>query len=264
MTNTTSSAQQLIKQTGAEAGLSGEAQIQIALRTIAANSGSVSIGDLYKVVEHHMNGATLSEQGKASLRFFINKVAVRAGYIYPADPSTPGWRITPEGRQAIQEAVVPQEEVVNVDTDQTTQVPSNSARGAAFELYTLELLKQLYPLYTWYHQGRHKSHERGLDFIGSQIGHVESRSQFLGVQVKFHAANTAPSQLEWFKFLAGCFARRIDQAIFITTGRLTSEQRREAGEARVVVIEGRDEIKRIAKLNNMARFDLFDDTVTPM
>lgn len=245
--------------TGTEAGLSGDEQIRISLRAIIANGGTAQIIDCYKAVEQHMNGAKLSDQGKASLRFFINKVAVKAGYVYPANPSLPGWRITPEGREAVTDDSIAQEEAVNVDTTQSIQVPSNSARGAAFELYVLQLLKYLYPYYTWYHQGQHKNRERGLDFIGSQIGQGESRPQFIGVQVKFHAISTAPSALEWSKFLAGCFARRIDQAVFITTGRLTSEQRREAGEARVVVIEGRNEILRIAKLYNIEEFELFEE-----
>src|SRR5262249_33432708 len=142
--------------TGAEAGLSGDEQIRIALRAIVANGGTAQIADLYHAVEQHMDGGRLSDQGKASLRFFINKVAVKAGYVYPADPTTPGWRITPEGREAIQLELPVQEEAVNVDTDQPIQVPSNSARGAAFELYVLRLLKELYPHYTWYHQGQHK------------------------------------------------------------------------------------------------------------
>ena len=245
--------------TGVEAGLSGDEQIRIALRAIAANAGTAQMVDLYQAVEQHMDDARLSEQGKASLRFFINKVAVKAGYVYPADPATPGWRITPEGREAIQLELPVQEEALNVDTNQPIHILSNSVRGAAFELYVLRLLKELYPYYTWYHQGQHKSSERGLDFIGSQIGRMENRAEFIGVQVKFHSQTTAPSALEWSKFLAGCFARRVDQAVFITSGRLTSDQRREAGEARVVVIEGRDEITRIASLYNIEKFEFFEE-----
>jgi len=245
--------------TGTEAGLSGDEQIRIALRAILTHGGIAQMADLYHAVEQHMDGAKLSDQGKASLRFFINKVAVKAGYVYPADPTIPGWRITPEGREAIQLELPTQEEALNIETALPIQVPANSVRGAAFEVYIFRLLKELYPHYTWYHQGQHKSTERGLDFIGSRIGCIESRAQFIGIQVKFHSPTTAPSALEWFKFLAGCFARRVDQAVFITTGRLTSEQRREVGEARVVAIEGREEITRIASLYSIERFELFDE-----
>jgi len=43
----------------------------------------------------------------------------------------------------------------------------------------------------------------------------------------------------------------VDEAVFVTTGRLTSEQRREAAEAQVVVIEGRTELDRLAKRHNI-------------
>ena len=60
------------------------------------------------------------------------------------------------------------------------------------------------------------------------------------------------------KFLSGCFARRIDNAIFITTGRLKSNQYREAREAKVLVIQGEEEIIRIANENNYPLFYLFE------
>ena len=59
--------------------------------------------------------------------------------------------------------------------------------------------------------------------------------------------NSSPTKEEWLKHLAGCFVRTIDKAIFITTGKLTSEQRREAGEAKITIIEGKEELDRIAK-----------------
>lgn len=245
--------------TGDKAGLSGDMQIRIALQTILENGGMAPMPMLYKAVERSMNGTRLSKQGKASLRKYINTVATKAGLVFPHDPESPGWRITAKGREFLGAESAP-EEVINVDTDQAETVPSNSARGAAFESYILELLKRIYPDYAWYQQGIHKSRERGLDFIGTRIGNLEDCPQFIGVQVKFHAEDTAPSQLEWFKFLAGCFARRIDQAIFITTGRLTSEQRREAGEARVIVLEGREEINRIASRHDLEEFELFDES----
>ena len=79
--------------------------------------------------------------------------------------------------------------------------------------------------------------------------------------MKLHAANNAPTEIEWLKFLAGCFARRIERALFVTSGRLTSEQHREAGEARVIVLQGRDEINRIAQEYGAHVFSLFDEDV---
>jgi hypothetical protein len=83
--------------TGAEAGLSGDDQIVIALREIEQRGGTATMQQIYNAISKHI-GQPLSEQGRASLRFFVNKVAVERGYVYPYDPEDPGWRITPEGR----------------------------------------------------------------------------------------------------------------------------------------------------------------------
>ncbi len=244
--------------TGAEVGLSGDAQIRIALQKIDSNGGVAQTSEIYAAVESQLSGEKLSEQGKASLRKYINTDAVRAGYLYPHDTNNPGWRITPEGREFVKSDENASEQVFNVDTDQTETLLSNTVRGSAFEQYVIRLLRCMYPHYTWYHQGHHKSRERGLDVIGNELGENRSGVQSIGVQVKFHAANTAPTNEEWLKFLAGCFARRLDAAVFVTTGRLTSEQRREAGEARVIIIEGREEVARIAKTHGIEEFELFN------
>jgi len=247
--------------TGFEAGLTGEEQIKIALQSIIANNGKADMQQIYKAVESRMEGVHLSEQGKSSLRFFVNKVAVKAGYVYPYDKKEPGWRITPEGKEYLNSfsVVEEKEEVVDVDTGNTQYISSVSARGAAFELYILELLKKMYPYYTWYHQGLNKRQERGLDFVGSRIGEIRNEPKTIGVQVKFHSNTTVLSQNEWMKFLAGSYARRIECTLFITSGRLTGEQRREAGEANIIVIEGRSEVKRISQLYGMEEFELFEE-----
>lgn len=248
-----------VEVTGAEAGLTGDDQIRIALQTIEANGGIATMQQISSAVEERLAGRRLSEQGKASLRRLVNHNAVQAGYIYPHDPSNPGWRITTEGREFLRSDENASEQVLNIDTEQIETRPSNTVRGTAFEQYIVRLLKHVYPHYTWYYQGQHKSRERGLDVIGNQLGEDRGNAQSIGVQIKFHRENTAPTNEEWLKFLAGCFARRVDSAIFVTTGRLTGEQRREAGEARVVVIEGREEISRIAQIYGVEQFDLFDD-----
>lgn len=246
--------------TGSEAGYTGDEQIEIALKQIVELGGRAQMADLYTAMEKVLNprGLTLSAQGKASLRFFVNKIAVEAGYVYPYNRDDQGWRITPLGREFLQVGGASLETAVNVDTGTEEQVLSNTARGAAFESFVLRILKAVYPLYAWYHQGIHKNNERGLDFIGSRIGDAGDEPKCIGVQVKFHKPENAPTSTEWLKFLSGCFARRVDTAIFVTTGQLTAEQRREAQEARIVVIEGRDEITRIAELHNVAKFKLFD------
>jgi hypothetical protein len=145
---------------------------------------------------------------------------------------------------------------VNVDTGVEEHIFPNSAQGAAFERWVMLLLRATYPYYAWYHQGRHKLKERGLDFVGTRVGDSNDEPRSIGVQVKLHQANNAPTQGEWLKFLAGCFARRVESAMFVTTGRLTGEQRREAQEAKVIVIEGAAEIDRLAKLHNVKLFEL--------
>ena len=156
--------------TGFDAGLSGDEQIRIALRTIDANGGEAMMSQIYEAVTAKMSPNGLSAQGRASLRFFVNRVAVRAGYIHPYDKSRPGWRITTEGRDYLREAPPRPEEVLNVDTQQVEDAPSSAARGAAFERYVLSLLKVVYPHYAWFHQGQRKASERGLDFIGRRVG----------------------------------------------------------------------------------------------
>lgn len=247
--------------TGYAAGLSGDQQIILALEAMAARDGHADMPAIYQAVEASLSGQHLSDQGRASLRRLINFNAVQAGLVYAHDPKRPGWRITPDGRDYLVSLRQPEppEEVINVDTLQVALEPSNTVRGAAFERYVEGLLKAIYPRYTWYNQGRHKRRERGLDFIGSRLGDPEDAVGSIGVQTKFHAVTNAPTEVEWLKFLAGCFARRIDRALFLTSGRLTSEQHREAGEARVIVVEGRDEITRVAREYGIRPFELFDE-----
>lgn len=87
--------------TGSEAGLSGAEQIRIALETMAQQGGVATTSQIIEAVEsvlaNHDPLMRLSDQGRASLRFFINKVAVDAGYVYKHDSRGPGWRITPKG-----------------------------------------------------------------------------------------------------------------------------------------------------------------------
>jgi len=87
--------------TGVEAGLSSNEQMRIALEAIIDNGGTAQIIDIYAAVERHMGDAVLSEQGRASLREYVNRKAVKAGYVYPHDPAVEGWRITQAGREFI-------------------------------------------------------------------------------------------------------------------------------------------------------------------
>lgn len=244
--------------TGSEIGLSGEEQIKIALNYIYNNNGIAQTKELYPILENNLKGKKLSDQGKASFRFFINGVAVRAGLIHPYDKNNPGWRITKEGIEYLNVQNI-QEITINTETDKEESSDSNTARGLIFEKYILELLNAIYPNFIWHHQGLHKKDERGLDFIGDRLGEPNEKINSIGVQVKYHKTKNSPTQIEWLKFLSGCFARRVDNAIFITTGRLKSEQYREAREANVLVIQGKEEINRIAKKNNLKIFEYFEN-----
>lgn len=246
------------ERTGAEVGLTGSDQIRVALDTMVANDGVAQMGQIHEAVQAVMSPHILSKQGKSSLRFFVNTVAVDAGFVAPHDKAKPGWHITAEGREYLKtEAglVGDVDEEVTDDEGQEVKVPSNAVLAYAFEKYVLDMMRRTYPEYAWYHQGVHKKNERGLDLLATRLRPEQGQPRVVGVQVKLHAAQNAPSEKEWLKFLAGCFARRVNLGIFVTTGRLTGGQRREAAEAQVAVIEGYEELNRLAGQVGLPPFD---------
>ena len=89
--------------TGSEAGLTQEDQIYFALRKMVEADGNASINEIYDAVQSEMSGFTLSDQGKASLRKFINTAAVQKGFIYPHEEGETYWRITPLGRKFVED-----------------------------------------------------------------------------------------------------------------------------------------------------------------
>ncbi len=117
--------------------------------------------------------------------------------------------------------------------------------GRKFENYVFCLLKARHADFSW--TTPRGPLERGLDFIGNYNSPQEGIQKRIGVQVKFHAATAYPTEQEWLRFLAGCFMRRVDLGLFVTTGKLTGEQGRQAHEAGVEVWQGREEINRVAK-----------------
>ncbi|MCG8352987.1 MAG: DUF262 domain-containing protein [Chloroflexales bacterium] len=113
------------KMTAAEAGLTGDRQIEIALEELLRAGGQAQIDRLYVAVERYMPpSVNLSEQGRASLRAFVSREAVAKGWIYPFDTSNPYWRITEEGRcyieQVLAEYGTEQELVVTDESSQDT------------------------------------------------------------------------------------------------------------------------------------------------
>lgn len=95
--------------TGAEAGLNGEDQVRIALQAMVDRGGQATVPQIYAAVEAHMEGAILSQQGKDSLRTFINRNAVNKGYVHPYDGKNPVWRITDAGRAWLTDDIDPPE-----------------------------------------------------------------------------------------------------------------------------------------------------------
>jgi len=89
--------------TGADAGLTQDDQIYIALRKMVELDGQASINEIYDAVQAEMGGLALSDQGKASLRYFINTTAVHKAYVFPHEDGQLYWRITPLGRKYVEE-----------------------------------------------------------------------------------------------------------------------------------------------------------------
>ena len=216
--------------TGADAGLSGDDQVRIALRAIAENGGVAMMCDIYEAVEAVLNpkGFTLSEQGRASLRFYVNKVAVNAGYLHPHDKESPGWRLTSQGHE------FPRSERTSLPRPQSTLTPEQSRAGpqrppAAMRSSSIlsGFCGRLTPTMLGITRAATSDARRGVDFVGNRLGDARGEPSSIGVQVKFHNPNNAPTEREWLKFLAGCFSRGLDAAVFVTTGKLTGEQRRE-------------------------------------
>ncbi|NOK63446.1 MAG: hypothetical protein GFH25_541276n15 [Chloroflexi bacterium AL-N10] len=89
--------------TGAEAGLKQQQQMVIALQEMVRQGGKASNQNLYDAIEAHMDGRKLSQQGKDTLRSYINRDACDEGYVHPYDSDQPGWSITPEGRAMVEQ-----------------------------------------------------------------------------------------------------------------------------------------------------------------
>jgi predicted transcriptional regulator len=243
-----------------EAGLTKSDIYSLVFTEMAKNSDGLEIKDINKIVNTELakNSQILSKQGERTLSNLISVGAVSDGFIHPFDKENPKWRLTSEGRQLIEQLGQQEESVFNTETETDEKETPNTVKGFLLEKYVLGLLKEMYPYYSWFHQGVQKNNERGLDLIANKIGEQHSEHKTIGVQVKNHKETSAPTKEEWLKFLAGCFVRHIEEAMFITTGKLTSEQRREAGEAKITVIESIDELNRIAKLYKYKTYDEYN------
>ena len=126
----------------------------------------------------------LSVQGKATLRNLINTSAVSEGYIYPHEKDNDKWRLTNKGKEVVEQQTNQQEDVLNTETGEVEIEIPNAVKGEMLEKYILGLLKEMHPYYSWYHQGKHKNNERGLDLIANKIGEKLSEYKTIGVQIK--------------------------------------------------------------------------------
>jgi len=247
----------LIEVTYTEAGLTKENVYSLIFNEMIKYPNGIDIKNIYEIINNKLkiNSQILSEQGRATLRNLINKYAVLEGFVFPYDNENPGWRLTNEGSKLIEQQGKQEESVFNIETQENETEIANTLKGTLLEKYVLGLLKEMHPYYSWFHQGIQKNNERGLDLIANKIGEKNSVYKSIGVQIKNHKETSAPTKDEWLKFLAGCFVRHIEEVMFITTGKLSSDQRREASEAKITVIEGIDELNRIAKLYKYKTYD---------
>jgi hypothetical protein len=194
----------------------------------------------------------LHDNGKATVRFYLNRVAVRRGLLEPHDPHRPGWRITDEGRAWVASQIEAHGSEVTSEglVMATERVPP---AWRQFERWCLALLERMYPDSVWALQQAERGRQRGLDLVGTCFT-AERFGRVTAVQVKLHDADRCPSDEEWSQFLAGCPLRRSDRMIFITTGRVSAVQQREAQDAGIVVMAGEDTLKRVASLYGLAPF----------
>ncbi len=100
--------------TPAEVGIGRTEQLKIAFQTIIERGGIAEISQIYEAVENEMikKGFKLSQQGKDTLRSYINRDAAGAGYI---SKENEGWKITDKGRNFLQEVVEDDEDTQEID-----------------------------------------------------------------------------------------------------------------------------------------------------
>ncbi|MCL2284365.1 MAG: restriction endonuclease [Fibromonadales bacterium] len=243
-----------------EAGLKKEDVYSLVFKEMIKYPDGLAIKDIYKIVNTELakKSQILSPAGEKSLRALICTNCDRDGFIHPYEKGK-NWRLTNKGKRIIEQQGQ-KEKVINTETGKIEDEIPNTIKGELLETYILGLLKEIHPYYSWFHQGKKdKKNERGLDLIANKIGEGHSEYKTIGVQIKNHKETSAPEDTEWLKFLAGCYVRHIEEAIFITTGKLKPEQRREAGEAKITVIEGLDELNRIAKLYKYKIYDEYGE-----
>ena len=210
------------------------------------NWWSILTSDIYQVINNKLaeNNQQLSQRWKNQIRALVNTTWVNKWLFYPYNHINKWWWITPEAKELISIENLYTESILDLESNVENTIQSNTIKGFLFEKYCLDLLKLMYPNYIWYHQWVHKKHERWIDLLAESVWEEIQKYWTIWVQIKCYQKNSSPSQIEWLKFLWWCFTRRVEKWIFITTWKLTWDQRREAWEANLIIIEWIDEINR--------------------
>lgn len=82
--------------TATDAGLKKYDQLRIAFRLMAAQGGKATLDELYKALQAEIP-VPLSSQGKDTFRSYINRDAVKAGWVNAYVPRQTHWTLTAEG-----------------------------------------------------------------------------------------------------------------------------------------------------------------------
>lgn len=86
--------------TASKAGLTAKEQRRIMLQAIQSRGGFAQIQEIYADIDANMArlGCMLSKQGKLNISSKLSNLSNEwANYLFPYDPKSPGWRITPKG-----------------------------------------------------------------------------------------------------------------------------------------------------------------------
>lgn len=95
------------EQTAAEAGISTQRQIEIALQTMLTHGNVATLTQIYQSVAKAMNGTTLSRQGEDTIRAVVSTEAVQRGWVEHGGERG-NWRITEAGKRYITELAPPE------------------------------------------------------------------------------------------------------------------------------------------------------------
>jgi Protein of unknown function DUF262 len=138
--------------TAAESGLGVERQIQIALQAMVDHGGSATMQQLYDALERNMAlGVRLSQRGRDTLRSLVNRDAVEKGYAEKGSRGQSGWRITPAGRDYVEqvqsELGTEAEEALADEPDEPAVVPENLTIARPFDPSSIRVEQRMMTIF---------------------------------------------------------------------------------------------------------------------